>query len=235
MSLLVIYFLWEFASRIQPEIFGYSRPQILTYVLGGHILRSVVLAIRSADIHAQISSGDLSNFLLKPMSYFKYWVAKDFADKVLNLGFVFLEILLIVKLFNVSLFAQQNLFYLSLFLVALPVAMALFFFVSLTLSLLGFWMPENPWPTRFLFNVVTEILAGGLFPLDILPVRVFMAVKFLPTSFFLFGPLNIYLGRLSINEAVLSLGLGVFWLGIFYYLARVVWLRGLRVYTAEGR
>lgn len=234
-SLLTVYFLWEFASSKTLSIFTYSRSQILTYVVGTHILRSLVMGVRSAGIAGEIASGDLSNYLLKPVSYLKFWFTKDLADKVSNLFFVIFEIVLLVKLFGTPLFWQKDWVYLGLFLVSVPVATVLFYYLSLVLSFIGFWIPENPWPPRFLFNVVTEILSGGIFPLDILPAVFFGVFRFFPTSFLLFGPLNIYLGRLSLGETILNLGAAVVWLMFFYVLANRVWLRGLRVYAAEGR
>src|SRR5690242_11291139 len=68
----LIFFLWDsIFSNPQRVIFGYDKGKILTYVFGLMFVRSIVLSIRSIDVAGDISRGDLSNYLLKPVGYLK--------------------------------------------------------------------------------------------------------------------------------------------------------------------
>src|SRR3990172_10364823 len=77
-QILLTFFLWNtiFASPTI-VIFGYDRSKILTYVFGMMIVRALVMSARAADIASDIAQGDLSNYLLKPITYFKYWFTRD--------------------------------------------------------------------------------------------------------------------------------------------------------------
>lgn len=234
-QLLVLYFLWQAVVPEGVTIFGYDQAKILTYILGTSIIRSFILSSRSVDVAGQIASGDLSNFLLKPLSYLKFWFAKDVADKILNLFFSFFEVSLIIFLLKPPIILQVNAGFLILSLTAVVLGIILYFYLSFLLSMIAFWTPENPWPTRFLFGIFVEFFAGGLFPLDILPKGIFIALKILPFSYLLFFPLDIYLGKLSFVEIFVGLGVCLFWIVVIYQAVRFTFRAGLKNYAAWGR
>lgn len=232
--LLVLYFLWSSVFKDQDRLFGYTASTILTYILGTSIIRSFVLSSQSASVAGEILEGKLSNLLLRPFSYMGYWFAKDVADKFLNIIFVFLEISVLLFLLKPPIFIQLNPVILLLTLLTVILALVLYFYLSFLISLMAFWVREV-WAPRFLIMILLEFLSGVVFPLDILPVKLFAFLQFLPFTYLVFFPLKIYLGQLPVAEiwqgtAILSL-----WLVIIYFAAKFVWHRGLRVYAAEGQ
>lgn len=235
LQLLVLYFLWQAAIPSGVTVFGYDQARILTYILGTSIIRSFVLSSRSIDAAGQIANGELSNFLIKPISYLKYWLAKDLSDKTLNLIFSVFEIGIIILILKPPLIIQENLAFLALSLVAVVFAITLYFYLSFLLSLVAFWTPEAPWRARFLFMIILEFFAGGLFPLDILPGTLFNILKISPFSYLLFFPLHVYLGQLPPGEVFLGLGICLFWIVITFFLTRKLFNAGLRNYAAWGR
>lgn len=233
--LLALYFLWQAAIPEGQVIFGYDQAKILTYILGTSIIRSLILSSRSVDVAGQIVSGDLANLLIKPLSYLKYWFARDVSDKTLNLFFSFFEISLIFWLLKPPLILQTKPELLILTFLAVILGMILYFYLSFLLSLIAFWSPENPWPVRFLFDIFIGFFAGGFFPLDILPKGLFLVLKILPFSYLLFFPLDIYLGKLGLGEIFLGLGIALFWTVISYQAVRFVFQQGVKNYAVWGR
>lgn len=235
LQLLVVYFLWGaiFASQ-KGEIFGYTQSLILTYILGGALLRSTVFASRTIDIGEEINRGNLTNFLLKPISYFKYWFTRDIADKILNISFAVFELALIYLILKPPIFWQTNFLTLSLFGVSVGLALILYFYINFLFGLLAFWTPET-WAPRFLFFIFLEFLGGALFPLDILPQFLYQILRFLPLFYLNFFPLKIYLGQLSIMQVAEGITICLFWTLLFYWVVQAVWRKGLRIYSAEGR
>ena len=235
-QLLAVYFLWLAVLKQNPTIFDYSRTQMLTYILGTSVIRSLVFSSRSVDAQTEIATGDLNNHLVKPMGYFKYWFARDAADKLLNLLFLAVELTLIVILLKPPLFIQSDLVTLAMFAVASILAMVMYFYFSFLISMSTFWLPEhNGWPQRFFVFMLLEFFSGGLFPLDILPKPIFAVAKSLPTAHFLHTPLQIYLGRITGLEALQTVGIMALWIVLFWQLAAWVFRRGLKIYGAYGR
>lgn len=233
-QLLVLYFLWQAAIPQGTTIFGYDQAKILTYILGTSIIRSFVLSARSVDVASEIATGDLANFLLKPVSYFRYWFTKDAADKILNLLFSVGEISLIVILLKPPLLKTSPPFLLLTFL-AITMGILLYFYLSFLISMLAFWTPESYWSPRFLFMIVLEFFAGGLFPLDILPKGFFHGLNLLPFPYLLFFPLNIYLGKVSLWGIFLGFLVGIFWTVVLARAVQLAFRAGVKNYAAWGR
>lgn len=232
--LLVLYFLWQAIFAQQNELFGYQKAQILTYIVGSQIASTIVLATRTQEVGGEIQQGNLTNFLLRPINYFAYLSSRDLADKLLNITFAIVEVILLVILFRPDLFWQKNPAILLATFAALGLGIGLFFCISTLLGFLGFWTQES-WAPRFLFIVVNEFLSGGLFPLDILPSGIYQVLSLLPFTYLLFFPLKVYLGQLSPVEVITGFTVGIIWLGILFVSLQKVWQAGLRLYTAEGR
>ena len=236
MRLLLVYFLWLAVFSHSQTIFGYEKPVMLTYVLGTSILQALVLSSRSIDVGGEISSGDLSNYLLKPLNYFRYWFARDTADKLLNVVFVLIELGLFIVILKPALVGPDSWQAFFGAIVAAALSMLLYFYLSFLISMTTFWYAENNgWPARFLFQTVMDFVAGGLFPLDILPASLYAVFRFLPTSYLLFFPVQVWLGRVNLPQIWWGLGLMVFWIWLLRYLTQKVWQRGVKTYEAFGR
>lgn len=233
-QLLLLYFLWSTVFLREDVLFGYEREQILTYVLGVSLIRSFVLSSRSVDVAGEIHGGTLANFLLKPLSYIRWWWARDAVDKIINIVFATIELFLLWLIFKPTLFIQENSIFILFTILAAFLALILFFYLSFLISLSAFWVIEV-WGIRYLTTIILEFLAGGFFPLDILPKTIFTALQATPFPYLLFFPIKVYLGQLSFTSIFVGLTVMVIWIIIFITLVHFVWRAGLRVYAAERR
>jgi ABC-2 type transport system permease protein len=99
-----------------------------------------------------------------------------------------------------------------------------------------FWYYQyNGWAQRFLSFVLIESLAGSLFPLDILPPVFAKLTLLLPTAYFIYYPMQIYLGRLPLAGIITGFAILIIWIIILYNLSQYLWHKGLKVYGAYGR
>ncbi|MBU1126834.1 ABC-2 family transporter protein [Patescibacteria group bacterium] len=229
-----LFVFWKAIFKGQDELLGYREAQILTYTLGIALIRSIVLASKSADLAGNIKSGAIASWFLKPVGIFKLWFSMDMADKILNIFFTIFELLLVVFIFKPELVFQTNLFYLASFGVLLCLAAALFFLLSLFFSASGFWLTDV-WAPNFLFMVVLlQIAGGGFFPLDILPSLFLKIIKFTPFPYMLYYPMKVYLGQISKPEVITSLLISCFWVFGIYFLVKIIWKKGLENYDAPG-
>lgn len=231
------FFLWDAAfSNPGRTLFGYSKAQILTYVFGVLIVRAFVLSARAVDVAGEVANGDLSNYLIKPVSYFKYWLTRDLASKALNLFFAFFETLILYLIIRPPFFLQTNAFYLITFFASLFFAMFIFFTLLFMTSTVPFWMPEVAWGAQFLVVVVViEFLSGSLFPIDILPAVMQKVLYALPFPYLIFFPLQTYLGKLPVAQVMSGLLVSLCWSVILWLILKFIWSKGLKVYQAYGR
>ncbi len=234
LQLLTMFFLWSALIPASGDLFGYSQSQMLTYILGTSLISSIVMSTRTGEIGDIINTGDLSNYLLKPVSFIKYWFARDLGDKAMNVVFSTIEIGILILLFQPPLFLQTNPVYLLLTIIACLISIIMYFFFNYLLGLFGFWSNEI-WGPRFIFWILLGFFAGSLFPLDILPGPVFEVLKLLPFTYLLYFPLKIYLGSLGFSAIFQGLLVSFIWTLILYFAVQYVWKKGLKLYGAEGK
>lgn len=231
--LLALYFLWTSAFAEKQVLFNYTQTQIVTYILLVTLFRALVVSTRSTDIVGQIHSGDLSNLLVKPISVINYYFARDMADKIFNIFFSVLEVGLFYLLVKPNLVINTSPTALSLTAVALLLAFIFNFYLNFLIGLWGFWA-KQVWPILFVSRLFSDLISGGLFPLDILPPLFTQILHLTPFPYLLFYPANIYLGRIAPQQALLGFGVIIFWTVVAYFGVRIAWRKGTKNYEAFG-
>jgi len=233
---LMTYFLWRGIFVSKSNVFGYSQGQLLTYIFLVLIVVSIVLSSPSGDrIGSEIGRGDLSNYLVKPLSYLKYWFTRDLASKLLNLVFSLTEITLLAILLKPQLNFPYSLENILGSLILVAIAVGIYFFLSVGLRFVAFWTPENTWGLAFLSFTFIETLSGAIFPLDILPQPVTTLLQFTPFPYLIYYPIAIFVGKISGLEMIRIIIQALIWLFLSYKLSQLIWHKGLRVYSSEGR
>jgi ABC-2 type transport system permease protein len=236
LRLLLTYFLWSGIFVSSSSVFGYSEPQIFAYVFLVLIVHAIVLSAPSSDnIGGEIGSGDLSNYLVKPISYLKFWFVRDLSSKLLNFLFAAGEILLLYLWLRPDILISPSAFQVSPFLFMLLLSVPLYYFINISARFVSFWTPENTWGLSFLIIVLYEVLGGIIFPLDVLPPLVQTAVQFTPFPYLVYYPVVILLGKITGWELVRIYFQTGLWTVVMFLVAGRMWRRGLTVYSSEGR
>lgn len=235
--LMATIYLWRaiFASNPdQAEVAGYTLSAMTSY----YLLVTVVDALTAVaeddwQIAADIRDGQISQFLVKPIDYLTYRLCLFGAGRLIYTAVALVPVALFI-------FVQREYFVLppdaltfGVFLSSLVLTALLQFFISYTMALLAFWVLEV---STFIFILFAfEYLAGGhLFPLDILPPMLAQALNYTPFPYQLYFPVSIYLGRISGPALWQGLAVQFGWVVLTYGLARWVWARGIRRYSAVG-
>ena len=236
LQIFIVFFLWDtIFSEPERVLFGYNRARILTYIFGLILVKAFVLSARAVDVAGEIARGNLSNYLLKPVSHFKYWLTRDVSSKGLNLVFAFCEIILLYFLLKPPFFLQSNPFYILMFLLSLILASFIYFTILFITSFVPFWMPEAAWGSHFLVTfVIIEFLSGALFPLDVLPYSLQTILSYTPFPDLIFFPLQVYLGKIAGKLLLKGVLVSIFWSFILWFLMNSIWKKGLKVYQAYG-
>ena len=233
LRLLMTYFLWRGVFNTNVSVFGYSQNQMLTYVFLVLLVQTLVTSAPSSDnIGGEIGNGELSNYLVKPVSYIGYWFTRDLSSKLLNIIFASVELTLLWLVFQPEL---QIPVHLLAFVVSCILAVLIFYFLNIATRFVSFWTPENTWGLSFLVIIFIETLAGGIFPLDILPHWTNVALQFTPFPYLIYYPIAIFLGKVTGIHLLQILIQSLLYCGIMYYFAQIIWRRGLKVYASEGR
>ncbi len=216
------------------SVAGYTLAQMISYYLLVTIVNALT-AVNEDDwqVAADIKDGNISQFLLKPIDYLTYRLCLFGAGRLIYSAVAVVPVALFI-------YWQRQYFVLppdaaagGWFLVSLVMTGLLQFFLSYTMALLAFWVLEV---ATFIFILFAfEYIAGGhLFPLNILPPVLAQILNLTPFPYLLFFPVSIYLGQTTGDALVNGLLIQAGWLAIAYGLARWVWNRGIKKYSAVG-
>lgn len=232
---LMVYFLWTGVFSTNTSIFGYDQSSILTYIFGTLVVASFVTSQTSMEIGADIANGNISNYFIRPIGYLRYWFTRDIANKLLNTGFSFFEVIILFLIFKPNLSFPADPIYLILFLISVVLAALIFFFLGVSVRSMAFWSPDNTWASTFLFIVVIDVLSGAIFPLDIVPNWLYTALQFTPFPYLAYFPTTILIGKFDLLTTLRILLQSGVWVIILSFLTIRIWKKGIKAYSAEGK
>ncbi|UPT73524.1 MAG: ABC-2 family transporter protein [Elusimicrobiota bacterium] len=228
-----LYSFWTALIGDKATFLGYTREEMLTYVLALNVLRSFVFTGRGWQLVGEISSGKISSYLVRPLSYHGYALALDLAQKTVHVCASFIEVGLLALLVRGGLFLPSDPATWLLFGAAVLMSSLLFFFLEFMISSLAFWTSESGGPL-FCFELFLQFAAGAFFPLDVLPEGLRRALEATPFPYMIYFPVRVFLEKVPTSEALSLLGREAMWLAAVYLCAMAVWRRGVRSYAAEG-
>lgn len=236
-QIIVTFYLWNIIfSNAGTQVFGYDRAKIMTYIFAMMIVRAFVLSARAVDVASDVAEGNLSNYLVKPLNYFKYWFTRDLSSKALNLMFAAVEFTVLFLIFRPEFYFQTDTFVILAFLISIAVAVLIYFCLLFMVSCVPFWAPELGWGVQFTVNIVIlEFLSGSLFPIDILPVTLQRIVMATPFPYMIFFPIQVYLGKITGAAQIQGFVVSFVWLVVLWFVMKYIWNKGLRVYQSLGR
>lgn len=229
---LIPFFIWKSVIGSGGDIYGYTFAGIMTYLFGTTILRSIVMGSRTIDLGWMINSGTLTIPLMRPLNIFSFFFIRDLADKIFNLGFMFIELPLIYFVFKPPLFLQSNPYILFYTIISIVFAILIYFYINIIFGSIAFWT-RDIWAPRFMLMVIMEFATGAMFPLDMLPAMWQRIMLVLPFPYLLYVPLKVYLGSDSL--LITHLATGFVWVIILKVIANKIWHKGILAYESEGR
>ena len=233
--LLATIYLWQTVYGGQGGMIGgYSLAGMISYYLMVTVVDTLT-AVNEDDwqIAADIKDGNISQFLLKPIDYLSYRLCLFLSGKIIFTVVSLVPVGIFIFCLRRYLVAPAGGWALIGFVVSTILAALLQFFMSYTMALLAFWLLEVS--TVIFIAFAFEYLAGGhVFPLNILPPALASVLNCTPFPYLLFFPVSVYLGQVQGAALWRGLALQAGWLLFFYVLARGVWRRGIRKYSAVG-
>ena len=218
----------------ESDVAGYSLAQMISYYLIVTIVDALT-AVNEDDwqIAADIKDGNISQFLLKPIDYLSYRICLFASGRMMYTAVASLPVTLFILSQRKYFILPADSPTLGWFALSLILTGLLQFFTSYTMALLAFWVLEV---STFIFILFAfEYIAGGhLFPLDILPPAVERILHYTPFPYQLFFPVSIYVGKTTGRELIEGFVIQILWVALSFFLARFVWARGIRKYSAVG-
>jgi len=235
--LIAVLYVWLtiYAGKGPAALVGsYTLAEMISY----YLLTTIVDALTAVNeddwqIAADIKDGNISQFLVKPIDYLVYRLCLFFSGRLTYLAVAAIPLAIFIVCLRKYFVLPPDWITFGLFLFSTFLTALLQFFMSYTMAMLAFWVLEV---STFIFILFAfeYIASGHLFPLDILPPGLARALYFTPFPYQLYFPVTIYMGKVASADLGRGLMMQVAWVIAAYGMARLMWQRGIKKYSAVG-
>ena len=231
--ILALVAIWHGIFQTTDQVGGFNLEQMVSYYLLGYIIKISVSEHFEGTVAKKINSGEFSQHLLRPLSFFKLQIVSSFSWRSLNT--------LISTLPLVVIFSALGLFSFSS-LTTSPISWVIFFFclifaiiieVLLSFLIVCFaFFSEQSHAMSHAKWISNSLLAGELLPLSLYPQSAQKIIRLLPFQFKFSTPVEILLGQTQPSFQIV--GVGVFWVLALTTLLFFTWKISIKKYTAVG-
>lgn len=231
---LVLYIVWSAVFNIigTDQINGFALWKMILYYFIYFTATQIAGYYRQLPytVWNEITQGDLSKFVCRPISYIKYHF-------FYGLGYTYYSAIFCLPITIIaSIYFFDGIAFLAkalLFGVCLTMGIFITFFVYIMIGLLSFWT-KSVFGYRDMILHVGGIFAGGIIPLSFMPDLFQNISYFLPFRYMIYDPICILVYDYSFREVIsviLRQGIYIVVLGV---ITQYMWKIGLKRYEAQG-
>lgn len=230
---LVQYFLWKslFAASGKAVISGFTFSSMILYYFLVHIVINATHSNFDEKIAYLVHKGKMINYLKMPLSFMKSLYLENIGSKFIHLIFIF-PLLTLIASFLISDFMFKWINF-GLFLLSVLISNFMIFFYIFIFGCAAFWLKQY-FGLQTIRQGITYFLSGGIIPLIFFPAVAQKIFSFLPFQYFLYFPIQLYLGSIPIKEIPQHFVVQLIWLIILYLLAKLVWKKAQIRYSEAG-
>jgi ABC-2 type transport system permease protein len=183
------------------------------------------------DMDHDIRYGELSPQLLKPLHPVHHLFTRVVANKPLQIVLVVPPIALASLLLG----AHYDLSPASLLFtfVATWGGLLIEFLVQLVIGTTAFWITQAVALSEVWFWM-RAFFSGWIIPIAVFPAVIALPLQVLPFRYCLSFPIEIILGRLTLDQILFGLSVQYAWVVVLIMAFRLLWRRGLKLYGAVG-
>jgi ABC-2 type transport system permease protein len=230
MGPLVFLFVW-LAAAGDGSIDAFSRQDFIAYYLCLILVNQLTYPSSHWTVGENILIGTMSTWLLRPLPVLYEAMASDVALKIVCMPFVLVIAAALGWLLGFS--APLSPAALPLFLLMLLLACSLRFLFAYSLALLAFWTQRIS-ALLALMDTIAFLFAGLVAPTVLLPGVLQNIAFFLPFRYMIAFPIEYLLGKLSPEAVLIGLAYQIGWLLLTVLANRLIWVSGIRHYSAIG-
>jgi ABC-2 type transport system permease protein len=231
----VHYFIWQAVYAGQPAgatINGFSLSEMITYICVGWVARSLYFSNVDYDIAELVRTGQISNCLIRPIHFHTMVVCQGAGEALFRLLFFTVPIgLVIVCIFPVALPASGFCF--VLFCVSTAWSFLILTELSFMVGMLAFRLKSIQGIIRAKYFLV-QFLSGLLLPLTFFPPWLKSAVAILPFKDIAYTPLQLYLGRIAMEDMLMVFVSQFVWWVVLVALGTVMWKSAVARLSIQG-
>jgi len=232
--LLIIFWKAVFELTGKETIAGLAQGEFIMYIV---IASTIAFSFHPWTVYGivddHVKRGKLSLVITRPVRHIPYVFSKSVLDTIVDLLLPIPVVLAIMwtGLFGITYIVPSSLF-LGLSIVSFLLASYLAFMLYYTISVTMFWTGDL-WSIWGTLEGLQALLSGQVIPLTIAPILQTIANVF-PFPAMIFTPSYMFIGKFSLQEALMGIGVQVLWIVGLTIVSSYLWNRGLKKFDAQG-
>lgn len=232
MTALIELTLWIaiFASADSNMIAGFSKESYLAYVLwAAFVTRITTNWMYEHRMIEEIESGSINSLIVRPMSFFEYYLSQLLGYKLITTAFSFVVPFIVIKLMDLPTDLSR-----------LPLALLLICYYLILVHTLSFFVATFAFQLNRVYsltvakNLALWLFTGELFPLDILPEPFKSFLINLPFANAVYVPVGYVTGRIPLEVVWNGFLSNTYGLIVIGSLAALMWKWGISKYSGTG-
>ncbi len=225
MTLLALY-------GARTEVAGYSVQDAITYTGLTQASIAYLSIFGWYELMNSVYSGEISADLLKPLGYFRMWLARD-AGRCLAALLLRGVALMVVYALIVKITVPENLLQWLAFVLSVLFGWLLGFCWRFLVNISSFWTPNAKGVGRFAFGM-PWVLSGFYLPLRYFPDWFVTLSHFTPFPSMINTSIEIYLGVLTPAAIAWGLLMQVLWITILLVFCQLLLRVGIKKLVIQG-
>jgi ABC-2 type transport system permease protein len=211
----------------QKEVAGMGYSEMVTYTLVSLLFTQVRGGDHDFELAEMIRTGQLSNYLLRPVGVIEFVWIRGIAPKLfiagagLAIGMIIAPFLGLAPLRMIGAMAMALIGNIIHYQISAAIASASFY-----------W--EEAYSVLMVKNMIVSLLSGELIPLFLFPENMQWIWKSTPFYLYVFGPAQYAMGHWTHAQFFQQLGISALWLLGGWLLLRITWGIGFRRYLSLG-
>lgn len=233
MEVLVIILMWSAIYGGQNVIKGYTLDEMVSYILIGNIIDVIVRNWMAGKVGEEIKNGYLSLFLIKPISYFWDMLFREVGRISLAIVVSVFSQIGVALFFIDKLIVNTDPLTLAVIVIMVGLAFITELLISFLIGLSAFWVDEMDG----IFSTVNRLkkfLAGGYFPINLLPSVYVQASLLLPFAYSFFVPAQLYIYKMPLSQGMQGIAVQIIWIMLLFLMIKAAWKHGLKRYEGVG-
>lgn len=225
-------FLWKTAFNGIDSVSGVNESQMVTYAILSSILSSIFSFEVEATLNENIREGNIAIDLLKPINLIGKYFAQDIGGFITNLVNKLLPLTVIVLLF-IKILPPVNFIYSVLFGFSLVLCYLLLWSMDAIFGIMTFWLMDIG-NLVGIKNVFIKLLSGSVIPIWFFPNWLQNILSFLPFQYTYQTCLSIYIGKLSIIQAIEAICIQGIWVFLLMMIVHLLWKKARKSVQVQG-
>ena len=210
--------------------------ELVSYVwLGQSLFALVYLWYKDKDILNLIKSGNIAYELCRPQDLYLMWASKILGERLSNAALRFLPVIIFALIlpspYNLDL--SITLPRLSLFIIAMILSIILMTVLTLFYHVICLFTLDEKGVVN-IFMVISDILSGMVIPIPFFPKYLQNISNILPFRYITDFPFRLYVGNISIDQALNGIIIQIIWIIILILLGRLITNKALKKAVIQG-